>query len=67
VDRNRLRTGPVDVTRLESFKGVTVDMDGPFRVELLDNWWYVVGGGMMIPCRNRAEAEAAAEEFTHGL
>jgi hypothetical protein len=49
------------------FDGMTVDMDGPLRTEQLDDRWYVVGGGMLIPCRNRAEAEAIAKEFTRGL
>ena len=44
--------------------GVTIDMDGPFRAKQLDNRWYAVGNGMLIPCRDRAEAEAVAVEFT---
>jgi hypothetical protein len=47
--------------------GVTVDMDGPLRAEQLDNYWYAVGRGMLIPCRDRAEAEAVAEEFARSL
>jgi hypothetical protein len=45
---------------------VIVDMDGPLRAEQLDSRWYAVGNGMLIPCRDRAEAEAVALEFTRG-
>jgi hypothetical protein len=54
----------MDATKLD---GVTIDMDGPLRAEQLDNRWYAVGRGMLIPCRDRAEAEEVAEEFTRGL
>ena len=44
-----------------------VDMEGPFRVEQLRGGWYAVGRGMLIPCRDRVEAEAVAEEFAKSL
>ena len=44
-----------------------IDMEGPFRVEHLSGGWYVVGRGMLIPCRDRAQAEAVAEEFAKSL
>jgi hypothetical protein len=44
-----------------------VDMEGPFRVEQLSGGWYAVGRGMLIPCRDRAEAEAVAEELAKSL
>ena len=43
------------------------DMDGPFRAEHLNVGWCAVGRGMLIPCRDRAEAEAVAEEFARTL
>jgi hypothetical protein len=44
-----------------------VDMEGPFRAEQLPGGWYAVGRGILIPCRDRADAEAVAEEFAKSL
>ena len=44
-----------------------VDMEGPFRVEQLPGGWYAVGRCMLIPCHDRAEAEAVAEAFAKSL
>jgi hypothetical protein len=49
------------------FDGTAADMDGPFRAEHLNVGWCAVGRGMLIPCRDRAEAEAVAEEFARTL
>ena len=42
----------------------TVDTSGPLRVMHLDDGWYAVGKGMLIQCRDRAEAEAIVEDMT---
>jgi hypothetical protein len=44
-----------------------VDMEGPFRAEQLADGWYAVGLGILIPCCDRSEAEAVAQEFAKSL
>ena len=54
----------MDETKLD---GVAVDMDEPFRAERLGAGWCAVGKRILTPCRDRAEAEAVAEEFARSL
>jgi hypothetical protein len=42
----------------------TVDISGPLRVEELADGWYAIGRGMLIPCRDRDEAQAVVEDMT---
>jgi hypothetical protein len=42
----------------------TVDINGPLRVEELADGWYAIGRGMLIPCRDRDEAQAVVEDMT---
>jgi len=49
------------------FDGTAVEMDGPFRAERLNGGWCAVGRGILVPCRDRAEAEAVATEFARSL
>ena len=42
----------------------TVDYGGPLRVAELQEGWYALGRGMLIPCRDRTEAEAIVEDLT---
>ena len=42
----------------------TVDTTGPLRVVELREGWYALGKDMLIPCRDRAEAEAVVDEMT---
>lgn len=37
--------------------GVNIDTSGELRTLRLADGWYVVGRGMSIPCRDRADAE----------
>ena len=37
--------------------GVNIDTSGPFRKIKLEDGWYVVGGGKLIPCKNEEEAD----------
>lgn len=41
----------------------TVDLNSPLHAEQLADGWYVVGMGMLIPCRDRSEAEAIVEDM----
>ena len=41
----------------------TVDINGPLRVEELVDGWYAIGKGMLIPCRDRDEAQAIVEDM----
>lgn len=38
--------------------GVEIDTDGPFRVREFADGWYVLGGGMLIPCTDELEGHA---------
>lgn len=42
----------------------TVNFSGPLRVVELQDGWYAVGKGMLVPCRDRADAEAVVRELT---
>jgi hypothetical protein len=41
----------------------TVSLDAPLHAEQLADGWYVVGMGMLIPCRDRNEAEPIIEDM----
>ena len=41
----------------------TVDLNAPLHAEQLTDGWYVVGMGMLIPCRDRTEAETIVEDM----
>ncbi|HEV2550715.1 MAG TPA: hypothetical protein VGU20_25610 [Stellaceae bacterium] len=41
----------------------TIDLNAPLHAERLVDGWYVVGMGMLIPCRDRNEAEAIVEDM----
>jgi hypothetical protein len=41
----------------------SVDINGPLHVEHLTHGWYAIGKGMLIPCRDRDEAEAVVEDM----
>jgi hypothetical protein len=41
----------------------TADLNAPLHAEQLADGWYVVGMGMLIPCRDRNEAEAILEDM----
>jgi len=41
----------------------TVDINGPLRVEELADGWYAIGRGMLIPCRDRDEAQAVVDDM----
>jgi len=47
--------------------GVTINTDGPYRVEILTDGFYVLGHGMSIPCRDKNEADAELRRLTVGL
>ena len=49
------------------FDGAAVEMEGPFRAERLNGGWCAVGRGILVPCRDRAEAEAVVEAFARSL
>jgi len=37
--------------------GVTIDTNGELRTLRLDDGWYVIGDGMLLPCSDREDAE----------
>ena len=41
----------------------TADLNAPLHAEHLADGWYVIGMGMLIPCRDRNEAEAIVEDM----
>jgi hypothetical protein len=41
----------------------SVDLDAPLHTEQLVDGWYAIGMGMLIPCRDRDEAEAIVEDM----
>lgn len=43
--------------------GVDIDTSGPLRVESLEDGLYVVGDGISIPVRDKAEADEILAEF----
>ena len=43
--------------------GVQIDTAGPIRTLKLPDGWYVVGGGMLIPCTDREDALATKIEL----
>lgn len=42
--------------------GVEIDPSGELRILRLRDGYYVVGNGMVLPCRDHAEAEATFKE-----
>ena len=42
----------------------SVDISGPIRTAQVGGTWYVVGGDVLIPTRNKEEAEALVVELT---
>ena len=43
--------------------GVEFDTSGGLRAERRHDGWYVVGGGMLIPVRDEADADATIERM----
>jgi len=41
----------------------SVDLNAPLHTEHLVDGWYAIGLGMLIPCRDRDEAEAIVEDM----
>jgi hypothetical protein len=41
----------------------SVDINAPLHAEELADGWYAIGMGMLIPCRDRDEAEAIVEDM----
>lgn len=51
----------------EKLKDVsTVDRNAPLHAEEVDDGWYVVGMGMLIPSRDHTEADAIVEDMKIG-
>lgn len=44
--------------------GVNVNTDGPLRVKLLRDGWYVVGDGMLLPCDSQQDAEQTLKDLS---
>ncbi len=43
--------------------GINVNTEGELRTLHVEDGWYVVGEGMLIPCADKDEAEAMLEEM----
>jgi len=41
----------------------TADLNAPLHAEQLVEGWYAIGMGMLIPCRDRDEAEAIVDDM----
>jgi len=41
----------------------SVDLNAPLHAEQFVDGWYAIGLGMLIPCRDRNEAEAIVEDM----
>jgi hypothetical protein len=50
--------------KLKFTDGVTVDTSGELRARKLDDGWYVIGRGCLIPVDDRAKAEKVIREMT---
>ena len=48
---------------LEFNDAVNINTSGPIRKLHLDDGWYVVGGGMSIPCSGEQEADEIIENM----
>jgi len=43
--------------------GVEINTSGKIRIILLSDGYYVIGGGMCIPCNSKKEAEELVNEL----
>jgi hypothetical protein len=48
------------MSRITFNDGVSFDTSGRYRAEQRWDGWYMVGGGMLVPCQDRQEAEKLA-------
>lgn len=55
---------PAKMSDSKMADAATVDYSGPLRVVELQEGWYALGKGMLIPCRDRADAEAVVCDLT---
>jgi len=47
--------------------GITVNTGGRLRLLHLDDGWYVVGNGMLIPCANFGDAKSELTKIQNAL
>lgn len=50
--------------RIEFDDGVSVDTGGALRAARLEDGWYVLGRGLLIPCDDARDAAAVVRELS---